>query len=157
MASQLHVRASLIALLLVGLIGEPARAQLLPTLTKADAAGGKKLDLTFVPKDAVAAIVIQPRRLLTGPFAGMFPPQFLELVGKREIGVEARDLEQAVLVFGMPRAGACREPNAAVLLRLTKATDAAVVASAIVPDGRDRVLQGKKVRHAKQSSDLSLA
>jgi hypothetical protein len=133
------------------LLAREACAQLLPTLPAGPAptaAGGKKLDLTYVPADAAAAIVIQPRRALTNP---AFPPQLLALIDKNQVGFDVRDIEQVMAVGPFP-AGQ-KEGNIAAVLKFAKPIDTSAMASAWVPRGRDGQIDGKHARIGAMGAD----
>jgi hypothetical protein len=154
MASGLHVKASLIALSLAALISEPVLAQLLPAIPKADAAAGKKLDLTFVPGDAVAVVVLQPQRLVN---SSLFPPQLLALMGKDQLGFDLHDLAQATIVLEQPNAAQGDQPNFAFVLRFTKPMDIEALAAKLVSQGNDAQIEGKRGRISAGQHNLSCA
>jgi len=157
MAGRLHVR-SLSALIVIAaslaLMARAAHGQLLPAIGKADADGGKKLDLTFVPGDAVAAIVLQPQRLVN---SSLFPADLLALMGKDQLGFDLRDLTQATIIFGQPNAAQGGHPNFAFVLRFAKPMDTAALAAKMVPKGNDAQIEGKRARIGVGQDTLSCA
>jgi len=135
-------------------MAQPAHGQLLPAIGKADAGAGKKLDLTFVPGDAVAVIVLQPQRLVN---SSLFPADLLALMGKDQLGFDLRDLAQATIVFGQPNAAQGGHPNFAFVLRFAKAMDTAALAAKMVPKGNDAQIEGKRARIGAGQDTLSCA
>ena len=156
MAGRLHARAFLLAAAVadLALMVHTAHGQLLPAIGKADAAAGKKLDLTFVPGDAVAVIVLQPQRLVN---SSLFPAELLALMGKDQLGFDLRDLAQATLIFGQPNIAQGDQPNFAFVLRFAMPMDTAALASKMVPQGNDAQIEGKRARISTGQHNLSWA
>src|SRR5262245_3697562 len=109
-------------------------------------AAGKKLDLGFVPEDAIGAVVVQPHRVLTGPEAELFPTEVFSALGNKRLGFDPVDLEQAMLVFGVSGAAGGPEESFGLILRFSKPIDTAAVAAKLAPRGKDGDWQGHKVR-----------
>src|SRR5262249_54072198 len=110
--------------------------------------------LMFVPSDAVAVIVLQPKRLVT---SSLFPPQLLALAGKNDMGFDLHDLEQAMLVFGQPGGNAGGQPDFAFVLRFARPIDTTALAVKLVPRGSDTQIEGKRGRVSTVQSSLSCA
>src|SRR5438132_1173528 len=86
----------------------------------------EKLDLRFVPSDAVVAIVIEPRRILESPQAEQYPTELVSAAGKRQWGLDPLDIQQALVVIGLPESGFAAQggaPPVALVLHFSKAID----------------------------------
>jgi hypothetical protein len=79
----------------------------------------QSMDVSFIPADAVAAVVLRPRLLLTSPQAKLAPIEVLSAVGKQQAGIDPLDVEQAVVVVDKLR-NPENPPEFGVILRLTK-------------------------------------
>ena len=109
----------------------------------------QKIDLTYVPQDAVAAWVVQPHRVLTAPQAELYPIEVIAAAGNKEFGFNPADLEQVLVVFGMPApAGQTRgpKPRVAAEFRFVKPVDMKTIASKLVPQGAETAWNGKTLR-----------
>jgi type II secretory pathway pseudopilin PulG len=113
------------------------------------AAAGKKLDLSFIPEDAVAVAVVRPHRALASPQAELYPTEVLSLAGKKYFGFDPADLEEGIAVFGLPDPAvenAHKQPRLGFILRFDNSVDVASVARKIVPEGNDAEIEGRMVR-----------
>ncbi len=77
----------------------------------------KKLDLSFVTPEAVAAVVLHPRRVLTAPEMAMLPIEIISAAGIQEFGIDPADIEQVIGIVEPPAAG---PPGYGVVFRLAK-------------------------------------
>jgi prepilin-type processing-associated H-X9-DG protein len=112
-------------------------------------APGNKLDLTFVPTDAIAAVVVQPRRVLAGPEAEFYPTELLTVLGNKNVGFDPRDIQQMMMVIGLPdgpQMGAGPPMRFGIVFRFAKPIDIGKVGTKIAPHGSDANWDGVKVR-----------
>jgi hypothetical protein len=129
------VVCAIASLTLTAFFPAPADAQLIPKLPAGAAGAAKKLDMTHVPADAVAAIVVQPKRVLGGPMGAPLAPMLSQSFGKKQLGFEIADIEQAMLVIGLsekPQNASSRD-HVALVLRFAKPVDLDMTVSKIVP------------------------
>ncbi len=87
---------------------------------QAMAEDGGKVDLSYVTPEAFAAAIVHPRRVLTAPEMQMMPIEVLSAAGKKELGLDPLDVEQAVLFVEPPAQG---PPGYGIVLHLAKAHD----------------------------------
>ncbi len=125
-----------------------------------DASTGKKLDLSFVPDDAVAAVVARPQRMLTGPQAEMYPTEVISAATEKQVGFDPLEIEQGMMVIGLPDptvTTGSRDPRGGFVLWFSKPIEMADVAAKIVPRGSDADLEGRKARISENSGQFSCA
>jgi hypothetical protein len=78
-----------------------------------------QMDVSFIPAEAVGAVVIRPRQVLTSEQAKLMPIEVLSAIGKQQAGIDPLDIEQAVVVvdkFRNPQ----KPPEFGAILRLAK-------------------------------------
>ena len=78
----------------------------------------------------------------------------LAAVGNKYWGFDPTDIEQAMLVIGLPEPGS-RDPLFGVVLRFSKPIDIGTVETKVVPNGKDEKFEGHTVRidlHSTQAS-----
>ncbi len=115
---------------------------------------GKKLDLAFIPDDAVAALVAHPRRMLTSPQASLWPTEVFSALGKKEVGFDPLELEQVIGVAGLPQGGG--PPPVGAILRFRQPVNAVSMSEKIVPDGTDEKVEGRSARLATSKFEPSI-
>lgn len=76
-----------------------------------------ELDFSYIPPNALAAIVAWPRDVLTSPSMEMMPIEVLSAVGLRDFGIDPLDIEQLVVSALPPGPG---EPGVAGVALLAK-------------------------------------
>ncbi len=112
-----------------------------------------KLPLGYVTPETVAVVVAHPRRVLTSPEMEMMPIEVLSAAGKKELGIDPVDIEQALVIVEPPQAG---PPRAGVVVRMA----GPIGQGKILPVLWDRTvegdLSGKKYRQARGPTDLSI-
>lgn len=86
-----------------------ALALLAPSLGK----GADPLDLSFIPRDAIAAVVLHPHALLTEPRYEYLPSEIIIAACEETLGVDPREVHLAIatlslegLINGQPNVGA---------------------------------------------------
>jgi prepilin-type processing-associated H-X9-DG protein len=147
----------LVPLLIAGIIFQP-----IAHLHAADPAAPSTsaLDLTYIPADAVAAVVAQPGQLLTGPQGDLYPTEVLSLLGKKHAGFDPLTIQQAITVIGVPDPNATTrdpQPRAGFVLRFAAPIDLLTVTTKLVPSGRDVDINAAKARIAPRPQDMSCA
>jgi len=122
-------------------------------------ATGNKLDLSFVPVDAVAISVIQPHRLFTGPQGPVLSFLMQSAGGKQKIGFDPSDIDQAMLVVGLPDFAAmpCQRQRFGIVVHFVKSIDQVALATKIVPLGSEASVEGRKARINARPTGLSCA
>jgi hypothetical protein len=60
------------------------------------------VDLSYVPADAFAALVLHPRRVLTAPNMQLLPIEIVTAAGKKYLGFDPVDVESVVVVVEPP-------------------------------------------------------
>ncbi len=124
------------------------------------AAPARTLDLNYIPIDAVAAVVVQPAQLFTGPQGDLYPTEVISLVGKKHAGFDPLTIQQAVAVIGVPDPNAAKrdpQPRIGFVLRFAAPIDLLSVTTKIVPNGRDSDINAAKARIAVRPQDMSCA
>ena len=120
----------------------------------------QKLDLKYVPSDAVAISVIQPHRLFSGPWGSSYTLLMKKLEEAGLMSFNPAEIEQAVLVIGLPNSSEeiiNNFPRFGVVARYGKAADQDSLAAKIVPQGSDGSIEGRKVRINAHRLSLSCA
>ncbi len=110
------------------------------------------LDLSYIPASAVAAVVLHPRPVLTGPYAEMLPTEVIAAWGIQNLGFDPLDIEEAVGIAtapevppGLPPQSREPEPNFGIVLRFAKPYSASDVLARLRPMVESiRELDGKK-------------
>ena len=130
-----------------------AAAQLL--LPSRPLRAAEPLDLSYISNDAVGALVLYPRRVLTSPEAEMLPVEVLVAAGQQYMGIDPTEIEQAIGIFGM--AGlAGGEPGLGAILRFAKPYDQRVVLARLGDQTEEATYRGKTYRRALAQGGFSL-
>src|SRR5262245_9528428 len=88
----------------------------LPHLANARAAEPPKtLDVSYVPKEAVAAIVLQPRQVFQAPEFEMLPTEVITAQLMEAAGIDAMQVEQVVVLISATTLQA--PPSAGAIVR----------------------------------------
>lgn len=110
-------------------------------------AAPNKLDLKYVPADAFALSVIEPHRLLTGPQRAVYDFLLQSIGGKKELGFDPNDIEQAMVIVGLPdpnnHGG---PPHVGFVVRYVNSFDQTALGAKIAPRGADNSWNGCQVR-----------
>lgn len=105
-------------ILLAAALSLASFALMLPSAVQAQQA---KLNLKYIPDDAVAVVVARPRALLTQPSMEMMPLEVITAAGLQQTGIDPLDIEQFILVLGQPSLNT--PPDAGIIVRLAKPYD----------------------------------
>lgn len=73
------------------------------------------LDLSYIPADAFAAVIVHPRRILDSPEMELMPREILQAAFQQEVGLDPTQIEQAVGVLTL--AAERPEPAFGLILR----------------------------------------
>ena len=101
---------------------------------------GEILDLKYVNADAIAALVIHPRELLTAPELELLPREVIIAACIENLGIDPGEIDEAVGLMaatGLPSG----EPAIGAILRFTKPLDAKLLAEKLGRQTRE-VMQG---------------
>jgi hypothetical protein len=101
----------------------------------------ERLDLAYIPAEAVSVIVAHPQAVLTGPDAEWIPVEVITAQGMKEAGFDPLEVKEAVVLFAPPTRGT--EPDIAAVLRFSEAYSKASVTSKLV--GPEKTIDGKSV------------
>jgi prepilin-type processing-associated H-X9-DG protein len=117
------------------------------------AARSAKLDLGYVTPGAVAAAVAFPRRVLTAPGMEMLPIEVISAFGKKQLGIDPVEIEQAILIAEPPQAG---PPGAAVVLRMASPLGPGAILGPLQSRTTAAELEGKTYRKGQSPMDPSI-
>jgi prepilin-type processing-associated H-X9-DG protein len=112
-----------------------------------------KVDLGFVTPDTVAAAVVFPKRVLAAPEMEMLPLEVLSALGKKELGIDPLEIEQALLIAEPPQAG---PPGAALVLHMANPIGPGKILMPLQVRTTEAELQGKTYRKGKTPLDPSI-
>ncbi|MGA2258819.1 MAG: DUF1559 domain-containing protein [Thermoguttaceae bacterium] len=115
--------------------------------------GSAKLDLGYVTPDAVAAAVVFPRRVLTAPEMEMLPVEVLSALGKKELGIDPVEIEQAMLIAEPPQGG---PPGAALVLHMASPIGPGKILMPLQRRTTEGELEGKTYRKGQTPMDPSI-
>ncbi len=108
----------------------------------ANAAAAAKLNLAFIPAQAVAAIIGHPQGVLTGPSAEWMPVEVITAAGLKEGGFDPVKLQEVVVLFASPKA-AGPSPEIGVVMRFSEPYSKQQITAAM--KGRETTLAGHSV------------
>lgn len=118
-------------------------------------AHAEPLDLSYISPDAVAAIVLHPRRLLTSPELEMLPIEVAVAAGKEYLGIDPTDVEEAIGILGLTGLP-MGQPGMGAILRFSKPYDKAAVLAKIGRDTQEATHAGKTYRQSRAVTGFSL-
>ncbi|MGA2034679.1 MAG: DUF1559 domain-containing protein [Thermoguttaceae bacterium] len=117
------------------------------------AAGSATLDLGHVTPETVAAAAAFPRRVLTAPEMELLPIEVLSALGKKELGIDPVEIEQAMLIVEPPQAG---PPGAAVVLHMASPLGPGPILMPLQQRTTEAELGGKTYRKGQTPMDPSI-
>ena len=122
---------------------------------RAPSQAAEPLELSYISSDAVAALVLQPRRVLTAPEMEMLPIEVIVAAGQQYLGIDPTEVEQAIGILGL--AGLANgEPGFGAILRFAKPYDQMAVLARLGAQTRESTHAGKKYWQARQTGSFSL-
>ncbi len=80
----------------------PAADPLAAPLTTKEEGKSERLDLSFIPADAVAAFIVRPQAVLMSPEAELLPTEIFSAQGLKEAGFDPVKIHLGVLLVGSP-------------------------------------------------------
>ncbi|MGO9115165.1 MAG: DUF1559 domain-containing protein [Thermoguttaceae bacterium] len=123
------------------------------TIGQTTAESSAKLDLGYVTPEAVAAAVAFPRRVLTAPEMEMLPIEVLSALGKKELGIDPVEIEQAMLIAEPPQGG---PPGAAIVLHMASPIGPGKILMPLEKRTAEAELEGKTYRKGNTPMDPSI-
>ncbi|MBI2826400.1 MAG: DUF1559 domain-containing protein [Planctomycetia bacterium] len=129
-------------------------AAMLLSMTSAAAQAAEPLDLSYISSDAVAAVVLAPRRVLTSPDLEMLPIEVLVAAGKEYFGIDPTEIEQAIGILSLTGI-AQGEPGVGAILRFAKPYDRDAVVARLGQAARETTYAGKKYWQATMPGGIS--
>jgi hypothetical protein len=125
-----------------------------PTTTApTTAAHSATLDLGYITPETAAAAVAFPRRVLTAPEMELLPIEVLSALGKRELGIDPVEIEQAMLIAEPPQAG---PPGVAVVLHMASPLAPEKILLPLQARTTEAQLEGKTYRKGQTPMDPSI-
>jgi type II secretory pathway pseudopilin PulG len=101
------------------------------------------LDVSYIPAEAAAAVVIHPQPLLTGPNAEWMPVEIITAAGMQQFGVDPLQIQEALAFLVPPPAATPQaEPGFGVVLRFAKPYDKAALLAKL-PEAKQIEQEGK--------------
>jgi Protein of unknown function (DUF1559) len=113
-------------------------------ITSLPARAAETLDLSYIPADAVAAVIVHPQRILTAPDLQYLPIEVAVAAGLQYAGIDPTTVEQAIAVVGMPGA-AGPEPGVGAVLRFSKPYAGDRVLARLAPGAAEMNFGGKTI------------
>jgi hypothetical protein len=104
-------------------------------------AGDTRLDLAFIPADAVTAIVAHPQPFFKGPQADWLPVEVITAAGMKEAGFDPLKVREGIALFAPPAKGP--SPDIGFILRFTESYSKDSVKTAM--HGRQISVAGREV------------
>ena len=148
-------RAAIVWILIATMTFSPTLVYAQPPVIaqQAPAAAKAKIDLGYVTPDTCAAVVLYPRHVLTAANMEMLPVEVLSAAGKKELGIDPVEIEQAMAIAEPPQGG---PPAAAVVLRMATPLGQGKILGPLWDKTADGQLNGKTYRQAKGPMDFSI-
>lgn len=119
----------------------------------ASAAAKPKPDLDYITPDAAAGLVVFPRAILTSAALEALPIEVLSAGGKRELGIDPVQIEQAIAIAEPPAGG---PPGAVVVLKMTGPIGSDRILPQLWGNTTEDTLDGKAYRKGKSPMDPSI-
>jgi prepilin-type processing-associated H-X9-DG protein len=141
--------------LAVAMTVSPSMVYAQQPVTHEDAAAdsSEKLDLAYVTPEAVGAVAAFPRRVLRSPEMEMLPIEVLSALGKKELGIDPVEIEQALLIAEPPQAG---PPAVGIVLHMANRLDPIRILAPLQRHTALAELDGKTYRKGQTPLDPSI-
>jgi prepilin-type processing-associated H-X9-DG protein len=113
------------------------------------------IDVSYVPVDAIAAVVVHPRSLLTSPEMEMLPIEVLVASSVDSLGIDPTQIEEAIgllSVTGLPNG----QPGMGAILRFAKAYDQQAVIDKLGQNTEPATHAGKAYRQSTAPAGFGL-
>jgi hypothetical protein len=119
------------------------------------AAAAQEADLKYIPDSAVAAVYIQPPRLLEAPNMELMPVEVITAAGMKELGFDPLQIQSALMLVEVVNPG--QPPGAAVLLRFKQAFDPSLILPNFLRDAEDVQFEGVKYKRSNAPGQPAIA
>ena len=103
------------------------------------------LDLTYIPKTAVGAVVVRPQPVFTGPGSEWLPLEVITAGGLANAGFDPVKISEAVAVF---TAKTGPRPEVGIILRFTEPYSKPALLAKLPHDTTDAEVAGKTFQRA---------
>ena len=121
--------------------------------TPAATSSNRKIDLSYVTPEAVAAVVAYPRQVLTAPEMEMLPTEVITAAGKKELGIDPLQIEQIIAIAEPPQA---MLPTAGVVLRMAAPVEKGKILGPLWDQTTEAQLDGKPYRQGAGPMGMSI-
>ena len=99
-------------------------------------AAPSKLNLKYIPNDAVAVLIARPRAALKLPSMEMMPREIFTAAGMQQLGIDPLDIESVMLVVGKLPLNPQQQPSLGVVVRLARDYAKENVVTQLIPRAR---------------------
>ncbi len=127
-----------------------------PVYSPVSAPAAEGVNVAYIPYDAVAAVVLHPKRVLTSPKFELWPIEVATAAGMQYLGVDPSKVEQAVGVLGMTGLPA-GQPGLGLVLIFAEPYDANLVKQRLGADTTEANYNGKAYFKPKGQSGFGFA
>ncbi len=114
------------------------------------------VDTSYIPYDAVAAIVLHPKRVLTSPKFEMWPVEIATAAGIENLGIDPAKVEQAIGVIGMTGLPA-GQPGLGAILHFSEPYDQQLVIDRLGGNTEEAIYNDKPYHKTKALGGFSFA
>ncbi len=122
-------------------------------VTKSQAA--EPLDLSYIGSDAIGAVVLHPRRVLTSPDLEMLPIEVVVAAGIDKFGIDPTQIDEAIGILGLSGL-ANGQPQFGAILRFAKPYDQNAVLQRLGGETDEVTQAGKSYRRSRVPGGFSL-
>ena len=125
------------------------------SLPIAAARGSESLDISYIGSDVIAAVVLNPRSVLTSPDLDVLPTEVIVAVGMEQFGVDPTQIDQAIGIFsltGLP----IGQPGLGAILRFVEPYDKNAVLAKLGRDTDETTHAGKTYRQSRRKDGFAL-
>ena len=143
----------IVGMLVAALIVSPMMGYAQSPAGSSAVAAKPKPDLDYVTPEAVAGVVAYPRAVLTAPQLELMPVEVLSAAGKKELGIDPVEIEQALVIAEPPAGG---PPGVAIVLKMTEPIGSGRILAPLWERTTEGTLNGKTYRKAKGPMDVSI-
>ncbi len=119
------------------------------------AVAAQEADLKYIPDTAVAAVYIQPQRLLEAPNMELMPVEVITAAGMKEFGFDPMQIQSALILVEVTNPN--QPPGAAVLLRFKRAFDPSVIFPRFLRGAEDVQVAGIEYKRSNAPGSPAVA
>lgn len=125
-----------------------------PSMVFAAETGAKqKIDLGYVTPDTAAAVVLNPRHVLTAPELQMLPIEVITAAGMQNLGIDPLEVEQILVVAEITQGG---PPSGGIVLHMANPVDPSKLFPELAAQTTEGQLNGKAYRKATNPMMMSI-